>query len=62
MERQGAVVERSSSPVGARVDTFEDRAFARFIFQNIRREIRNPAKVKNLIFHIVDFDSNYGSL
>ena len=30
--RQVAAVERSLSPVGARVDTFGDRALARFIF------------------------------
>ena len=59
--RQGAA-ERSSSPVGARVDTFGDRALARFVFQNIRREIRNPVKVKILIFHITDFVSNNSAL
>ena len=62
MGRQGATVERSSSPVGACVDTAGDRALARFIFQNIRREIRNPVKVKILIFHITDFVSNNGAL
>ena len=62
MGRQGAAVERSSSPMGARMETSGDRALARFVFQNIRREIRYPAKVKILIFHIADFISNNGAL